>query len=174
VRGVPATSQAAERRASVLAATTPNPTQPTPNATHTALRLGIEEPTWEEFYGEAVEEAKPFEEFFSKPGDDDEAALIDAVRMAVWCAACWYCGVMHVLHVRGTRGWLLTKVPPLPQINPKPRQRTNPSPKQTEPALAGGHGRRRRLLRRAHVRPQLVQQQRGRPGARVGSRRMQA
>lgn len=30
-----------------------------------ACRLGIEEPTWDEFYGPAIlEEAKPFDEFF--------------------------------------------------------------------------------------------------------------
>lgn len=34
-------------------------------------RLGIEEPTWEEFYG-ASDEAKPFDDFFKKPGDDDD------------------------------------------------------------------------------------------------------
>jgi hypothetical protein len=33
-------------------------------------RLGIEEPTWDEFYGPAtVEEAKPFDEFFSHATD---------------------------------------------------------------------------------------------------------
>ncbi|KAF8073168.1 rpsU [Scenedesmus sp. PABB004] len=37
-----------------------------------ARKLKIEEPTWEEFYGENVEEAKPFDEFFSKPGDEEE------------------------------------------------------------------------------------------------------
>lgn len=36
------------------------------------IRLGIEEPTWEEFYGENVEEAKPFDEFFTKGNEDDE------------------------------------------------------------------------------------------------------
>lgn len=36
------------------------------------LRLGIEEPTWEEFYGENVEEFKPFDEFFIKPGGVDD------------------------------------------------------------------------------------------------------
>lgn len=40
-------------------------------------RLGIEEPTWEEFYGENVEEAKPFDEFFTKPsGDEDDSFLL--------------------------------------------------------------------------------------------------
>jgi hypothetical protein len=34
------------------------------------LRLGIEEPTWDDFYGPAtVEEAKPFDEFFSHTTD---------------------------------------------------------------------------------------------------------
>jgi hypothetical protein len=36
----------------------------------TIRRLGIEEPTWDEFYGPAtVEEAKPFDEFFSHATD---------------------------------------------------------------------------------------------------------
>lgn len=37
-------------------------------------RLGIEEPTWDELYGNnGMEEGHPFDDYFCKPGDDDEA-----------------------------------------------------------------------------------------------------
>lgn len=37
-------------------------------------RLGIEEPSWEELYGNGGmgEEGHPFDEYFCKPGDDDD------------------------------------------------------------------------------------------------------
>jgi hypothetical protein len=36
-------------------------------------RLGIEEPTWEELYGNGGgEEGHPFDDYFCKPGDDDD------------------------------------------------------------------------------------------------------
>jgi len=38
-----------------------------------ARKMGIEEPSWEEVYGENQDEAKPFDEYFCKPGDGDEA-----------------------------------------------------------------------------------------------------
>lgn len=68
-------SQPPDTRAHALS----TPSRPAPS-THTTInqttnnRLGIEEPSWEELYGNGVgEEGNPFDEFFCKPGDDDEA-----------------------------------------------------------------------------------------------------
>jgi len=35
-------------------------------------RNGIEEPSWEELYGENQDETKPFEDYFCKPADADD------------------------------------------------------------------------------------------------------
>lgn len=58
-------------------------------------RLGVEEPTWEEFYGENVEEAKPFDEFFTKPSDEEDYLQgLNGVRRA-------WPGVQGYNHERG-------------------------------------------------------------------------
>jgi hypothetical protein len=46
---------------------------PPPTHTH-PCRLGIEEPSWEELYGNGMgDEATPFDEYFCKPADDDDS-----------------------------------------------------------------------------------------------------
>jgi hypothetical protein len=46
-------------------------------------RLKIEEPTWEEAYRDNIEEAKPFDEFFCKPADDDDEPMYSSMMNGV-------------------------------------------------------------------------------------------
>lgn len=52
-------------------------------------RLGIEEPTWEELYGNGGgEEGHPFDDYFCKPGDDDDFLLAGGME-EVRCGVVW-------------------------------------------------------------------------------------
>jgi len=86
-----------EHLASICSATT---------VPYAEYRLGIEEPTWEEFYGENVEEAKPFDEFFTKGNEDEEElflnsgfnAVRDARQHSEGChETVWHVPPLHVL-----------------------------------------------------------------------------